>query len=95
MFNANALRKKLADERIKSIAKTNLHPEKMILSVSLDCKEIIYFELFPVGQTINSDKYCQQFKDSNPIQEKPPILANHKGIFHHNNAKSHCKTELV
>lgn len=51
---------KQANEHGEPMEKTNLHPQKVMLSVWWDCKGIIYFELLPAGQTINSDKYCQQ-----------------------------------
>lgn len=86
---------KQTNECAGPMAKDNLHPEKVMLSVWWDCKGIIYFELLSIGQTINSDKYCQQLDNlKTEIQEKCPILANRKGIvFHHDNAKPHTSKQ--
>jgi len=56
-----------------------------MLSVWWDYKSVVYFELLPRNQTINSDVHCQQLmKLDETIKEKWPELANRKGIvFHH------------
>jgi len=66
-----------------------------MLSVWWDYKDVVYFELLPRNQTINSDVYCQQLiKLDEAIKEKRLELVNRKGIvFHHDNARSH--TSLV
>ena len=66
-----------------------------MLSVWLDWKGVIFFELLPRNQTINSDVYCRQLNKLNAaVKEKRPELVNHKGvIFHHDNATPH--TSLV
>jgi len=40
-------------------AKPDLHPKKVLLSLWWDWKDVIYYELLPNKETINSDKYCQ------------------------------------
>lgn len=66
-----------------------------MLSVWWNYKGVVYFELLPRNQTINSDVYCQQLmKLDEAIKEKRSELANRKGIvFHHDNARPH--TSLV
>lgn len=72
-----------------NLPKAGLHPQKVILSIWWGCKRVIFFELLPVGETINSNKYCQQLYNLKAvIDEKCPILANRKGVvFHHDNAR--------
>jgi len=76
------------DEALKERQCQNwFHQKKVMLSVWWDCKGIVYFEILPCNQTINSDVYIEQLtKLNNAIQEKRPELINRKGIvFHHNN----------
>ena len=40
--------------------KAGLHPKKVMLCIWWDCKGVIYYELLPENQTINSNKYCSQ-----------------------------------
>ncbi|XP_015432529.1 PREDICTED: histone-lysine N-methyltransferase SETMAR-like [Dufourea novaeangliae] len=83
------------DEPAQSTSKAELHQKKVMLSIWWDYKGVVYFELLPRNQTINSDVYCQQLlKLDEAIKEKRPELANRKGIvFHHDNARPH--TSLV
>ena len=62
-----------------------------MLSGRYDFKSIVYFELLPRNQTINSNVYCRQLmKLDKEIKEKRPELARRKGvIFHQDNARSH------
>ncbi|XP_015429415.1 PREDICTED: ankyrin repeat domain-containing protein 12 [Dufourea novaeangliae] len=78
------------DEPAQSTSKAELHQKKVMLSIWWDYKGVVYFELLPRNQTINSDVYCQQLlKLDEAIKEKRPELANRKGIvFHHDNATS-------
>ena len=52
---------------------------------------IVYFELLPRNQTINSNNYCRQLmKLDKGIQKKRPELATRKGfIFRQDNARPH------
>lgn len=76
-------------------AKAGLHPQKVLMSIWWDCKGVIFYELLPTNETINSDKYCRQLDQLKvAIQEKRPILANRKGIiFHHDNARPHTSMQ--
>ena len=62
-----------------------------MLSIWWDYKGVVYFELLPNNQTINSDVYCsQRVKLEEAIKEKRPELVNRKGIvFHHDKARPH------
>lgn len=78
-------------EQAPTTAKADIHQKKVLLSVWWDYKGIVYFELLPRNQTINSEVYIRQLTNlNNAIQEKRPELANRKGIvFHHDNARPH------
>ena len=62
-----------------------------MLSVWWDWKGVVFFELLPRNQTINSDVYCRQLNKLNAVvKEKRPELVNRKRvIFHHDNATPH------
>ena len=59
-----------------------------MLSVWWDWKGVVFFELLPRNQTINSDVDCRQLDKLNAVvKEKRPELVNRKDvIFHHDNA---------
>ena len=61
----------------------------MILSIWWDWKGIIFFELLPNNQTLNSDVYCRQLDELDAvINKKGPELVNRKGIiFQDDNAR--------
>ena len=73
------------DEPSQTTSKTELHQKKIMLSVWWDWKGVVFFELLPRNQTINSDDYCRQLNKLNAaVKEKRPELVNRKGvIFHH------------
>ena len=52
---------------------------------------MLFFELLPRNQTINSDIFFRQLNKFNvAVKEKRPELVNHKGvIFQHDNATPH------
>lgn len=83
------------DEAPQTTSKADIHQKKIMLSVWWDWKGVVYFELLPRNQTINSDVYCEQLDKLNTaIKEKRPELVNRKGvIFHQDNARPH--TSLV
>ncbi|GFY34318.1 mariner Mos1 transposase [Trichonephila clavipes] len=44
----------------ETVAKPGLTSRKVLLCIWWDWEGIIYYELLPLGQTLNSDLYCQQ-----------------------------------
>ena len=52
---------------------------------------MVFSELLPRNQTINSDAYCRQLNKLNAaVKEKRPESVNRKGvIFHHDKATPH------
>ena len=66
-----------------------------MLSVWWDFKGIVYFEVLPRNQIINSYVYSRQLmKLEKEMEEQRPELATRKGfIFHQDNARPH--TSLV
>ena len=77
----------------------NRHQKPIFIKRRLCCvwdfKGIVYFELLPRNQTINSNVYCRQLmKLGKEIKEKRPEMGTRKGvIFHQDNARPH--TSLV
>lgn len=71
-----------AGESPQSVAKADLHSVKVMLNVRWDYKGIVYYELLPCGQTIDSNKYCAQLdKLKQIVLQKQPELRNRKGLF--------------
>ena len=59
----NATRKRSwskPDEPAQTMSKAHLLQKKVMLSVWWDYKGVIYFEVLPRNQNVNSDLYCQQ-----------------------------------
>ena len=53
--------------------KASFHPKKMMLCIWWDWKEVLYYELLPENQTINSNKYCSQLDQLKAaLDEKRP-----------------------
>lgn len=79
------------NEPPQTTSKPDIHQKKVLLSVWWDYKGIVYFELLPRNQTINSEVYIDQLtKLDAEIKKNRPELANRKGIvFHHDNARPH------
>ena len=79
------------DMSAQSISKADIHQKKVMLGVWWDSKGIVYFEMLPRKQTINSNVCCRQLiKLNSEIKEKWPELATRKGvIFHEDNARPH------
>ncbi|CAK9819611.1 Histone-lysine N-methyltransferase SETMAR [Anthophora plagiata] len=78
-------------EAPQTVAKPGLTARKVLLCIWWDWKGIIYYELLPYGQTLNSDIYCQQLdRLKRAIDQKRPELANRRGVvFHQDNARPH------
>lgn len=81
----------ISEEAPSTSTKASLHPKKIMLCIWWDWKKIIYYELLPEKQTINSEKYCSQLSElKRAIDQKRPELANRKGVvFHQDNARPH------
>lgn len=62
-----------------------------MLCIWWDWKGVLYYELLPNNETIDSEKYCSQLdKLKTAIEQKRPEIANRKGVvFHHDNARPH------
>ena len=71
--------------------KAGLHPKKVMLCIWWDWKGVLYYELLPENQTINSNKYCSQLDQLKAaLYEKRPELVNRRRIiFHQDNARPH------
>ena len=69
--------------------KAGLHPKKVMFCIWWDWKEVLYYELLPENQTINSNKYCSQLDQLKAtLDKKGPELVNKKLIiFHQDNAR--------
>ena len=69
--------------------KAGLHPKKVMVCIRWDRKGVLYYELLPENQTINSNKYCSQLDQLKAaLNEKCPELVNRKRIiFHQENAR--------
>ncbi|XP_043529541.1 histone-lysine N-methyltransferase SETMAR-like [Frieseomelitta varia] len=76
------------DKKPLRVAKSGLHPKKVLMSICWDWKGVIHYELLPQGETINSTKYCAQLdKLKEKIATKRPELTNRRGVvFQHDNA---------
>ncbi|XP_076764828.1 histone-lysine N-methyltransferase SETMAR-like [Xylocopa sonorina] len=95
----NTARKRSWSTRDKcppTIARLGLHPKKVLLSIWWDWKDILYYELLPEGQTINSEKYCTQLeKLKDAIRTERPELVNRHGVvFHHDSARPHVSLAI-
>ena len=78
-----------------STPKSDIHRKKVMLSVWWDNKGILYYELLPPRQTVNSDLYKQQLmRLSEAIEEKRPLRGHQKRkvILLHDNATPHVAT---
>lgn len=79
------------DKLPQTTPKQNIHAKKVMLCIWWDSKGVVYYELLPQNQTINSNKYCSQLDCLKAaIDEKRPELSNRNGvIFHQDNARPH------
>ena len=64
--------------------KAGLHPKKVMLCIWWDWKGVLYYELLPENQTINSNKHCSQLdRLKAALDEKHLELINRKCIIFH------------
>ncbi|GFX94169.1 histone-lysine N-methyltransferase SETMAR [Trichonephila clavipes] len=79
------------DPFLKRMETEGLTARKVPLCIWSDWKDIIYYELHPYGQTLNSDLYCQQiYRLKLAIVQKRSGYANRRGVvFHQDNARQH------
>ena len=66
IFYDNVVRKRswcLRNDSPKQQPKQDIHVKKAMLCVWWDYKGIIYFEILPQNQTINSEVYCTQLSN--------------------------------
>ena len=58
---------------------------------------MVYYELLPNNQTINSKKYCEQLVNMKAAltQKRPALVNREKIVFHHDNAKPHTSVTTV
>ena len=71
--------------------KSSLHPKKVMLCIWWDWKGVLYYELLPENQMINSNKYCSQLDQLKAaLDEKCLESVKRKCIiFHQGNARPH------
>lgn len=85
-----------ACERAELVAKAQLHPMKILLSVWWVCREMIKFGIISAGETVSVKKYYEQHTNFNAaILERRPILANCKSFIFHYDKTACCKTNLA
>lgn len=90
----NVQRKRFWGKRNESpltTPKAGRHSKKVMLCVWWDWQGVLYYELLPSNQTINSEKYRLQLDElKKQIERKRPALANRKGVvFLQDNARPH------
>ncbi|GFT21119.1 histone-lysine N-methyltransferase SETMAR [Trichonephila clavipes] len=79
------------NEPSRRTAKPGLRPKKALLCIWWGIREIVHFEVFKPGETVNADLYCKQLDRQNQsLIEKYPAIFNRKGvILQHDNARPH------
>ena len=77
------------NEPPQTTPKASIHPKNVMLCIWWGWKGVLYYELLPENQTINSNKYCSQLDQLKAaLDEKHPELVNRKRIiFHQDNAR--------
>lgn len=82
------------DDLPQTTLKADIHQRKVMLSVWWDFKGVLFFELLPRNQSLNSKVYCQQLDSLNEsIIQKRPELVSHKGVVFHHDVRPH--TSLI
>jgi histone-lysine N-methyltransferase SETMAR len=81
------------DEEPEDVPKEELHPKKLMLCVWWSIHGVHYWELLPVGSTINAEVYAKQLRKVKAEVEKS-ALAGHKVYFQHDNARPHVARKV-
>ncbi|GFT73917.1 histone-lysine N-methyltransferase SETMAR [Trichonephila clavipes] len=78
-------------EATQTVAKLGLTVRKILLCIWWDWKGIIFYELLPYGQALNSDLYFRQLNRLKlMINQKRSALANRRSaVIHQDNARPH------
>lgn len=71
-----------------AVARSGLHPKKVLLSVWWDSEGVIHWELLPEGETITANLYCEQLER---VQAALRELRSHRTatLLLHDNATPH------
>nr|ABQ88321.1 transposase [synthetic construct] len=79
------------EEAPKHFPKPNLHQKKVMVTVWWSAAGVIHYSFLNPGETITSEKYCQQIDEMHrKLQRLQPALVNRKGpILLHDNARPH------
>jgi len=79
-------------EPCQTVEKAEPHPKKGMLCIWWYCRGPTYYELLPLNETINSEKYCAQLD----ILKATIGLANRRGVvFHQDNARPHVSVNTL
>ena len=79
------------NEPLPTRPKASLHPKKVMLCKWWDWKGVLYYELLPENQMINSNKYCSQLDQLKAALDKkhPKLVNRERIIFHQGNTRPH------
>ena len=79
------------------IAKSDLHPRKVLLCLWWSIKGIIHHEFLKSGQTVNSDIYCSQIEEVHKkLKDIDPAMINRRRvIILQDNAKPHTSKKTI
>lgn len=85
-----------ADEAPKHMPKPNLHPRMILVSVWWSARGVVHFSFLKRGETINSDKYCQEIDIMyEKLRIQQPALVNRRGVLLlHDNARPHTAKQI-
>lgn len=85
------------NEKPQHMAKPNLHPKKVMITVWWSMAGLIHYSFLPAGQTITANSYCEELERFHEkLGKKQPALVNRKGpILLHDNARPHISRLTV
>ena len=72
--------------------KAGLHPKKVMLYIWCDWKGVLYYDLFPENQTINSNKYYSHLDQLKAAQKHRELVSRKRIIFHQDNVRLHVSS---